>query len=306
MGSYHKAHGQYINYMRAQRTKCQSPCTLEALAGNLSNLVDRAAQYYAGKAAPELPIWTPYHRGNGLSSAGADWTDYYAMWGSNTGLSTQQADWTSWYQMMGTTTDKLARTQNPTGFTGFWGRLISELGALEIRPLLDAESRAGAVTGILQRVGVEFPTVDPAITQAVVNGALAEFLRGFTPLTTTGPGTSTGGFSDVGLQLPLLFEIFDFATVDGDNVTVTVNDRNGQRFSQTFDLTGQRRRIVPDVVPGRVDINVRANNEGQFSPNTGQVNILSTVTRGNTTQQFNLRTGETGTLRIEAAPPRVN
>lgn len=280
---------------------CRSPCGLGSNGQGLQLIADslgRAAQYYTGGPSAELPPWLSQYNATGVSSAGADWSDYYRMFGSNTGLSAAGADWTSWYQTFG----------GPTGvssagvegiFAGFWGSLIAELGALDNRMLADAASRAGAINGIAQRLGVEFPTVDPVITQVLASGALLDLLQR-NPLL----ADSTGGFSNVGLVLPLLFEIFDYATVDGDTVTISVFDSRGLRGTPTtIDLTGTPQRFAPDVLPGPVRIDVYAVDEGSLTPNTGQVNILSTVTSGQTSQQFSLSTGETGTLLITAAPP---
>lgn len=153
----------------------------------------------------------------------------------------------------------------------------------------DINSRAG--TG----GGYQLAYVDPAIKLALAEGLTVNIV-GFTG------GPSTGGLSDVSLILPLLFNIFDNALEDGDNITLTIRDTQGVKFTDTFNLTNAGRNIAPAVLPGRIEIQVTANNVGSSSPNTGQIDILSTVTSGPTSQVFNLTTGQTGMMVITASP----
>lgn len=171
-------------------------------------------------------------------------------------------------------------------------REVNPAGAMELARMM---SKAGAFSGI-GKDGQLFVTFDPAIRDAIINGILFETPRN------NQPGSSTGGFSNVALVLPLLFRIFDFGLEDGDNVTLTIRDNTGIRFTDTFNMTNAGRTIAPVVNPGRITLSVKANNEGSASPNTGQIDILSNVVSGNTTQQFNLRTGETGDMVIDARP----
>lgn len=167
-------------------------------------------------------------------------------------------------------------------------REVNPAGAMEMARIL---SRGGALTGIGDNGTLYF--FDPD-----VKGAISGLLTNVNGQ----PGSSTGGFSNVALVLPLLFHIFDYGVEDGDNITLVVRDNTGVKFTDTFNLTNAGRDIAPSVNPGQVSITVTANNEGSLSPNTGQVDILSTVLSGNSTQQFTLLTGETGTMVITASP----
>ena len=144
--------------------------------------------------------------------------------------------------------------------------------------------------------------LDPALREAIANGSLLNIIHGQPIQLVQLPSTSTGGLSNLALILPLSFKIFDFGVEDGDNITLTIFDKTGQRYTNTFNLTNAGSIINPAVIAGPVELRVHANNEGSLSPNTGQIDILSTVTSGPTSQQFNLSTGQTGSMSITAAP----
>lgn len=112
---------------------------------------------------------------------------------------------------------------------------------------------------------------------------------------------STGGFVDATVVLPLEFKIFDHGQEDGDIVTLEVRSANGVDVGpMDITLTKSGELFAPTVAEGPVEIKLIAVNEGSVSPNTGALNILSTVTDGPSNQEFNLKKGETGILRITA------
>jgi hypothetical protein len=177
------------------------------------------------------------------------------------------------------------------------GREFNAVGAQQMASL---SSAAGG--------NVPDPFVNPngimlesALRQAIADGTLFN-LQHIQLVQLPGAPVSGGGLSSVALILPLSFRIFDFGVQDGDNITLTVIDQTGTRYNNTFTLTNAGSIIAPVVVAGQVELRVLANNEGSLSPNTGQINILSTVTSGNASQQFNLKTGQTGSMVITAAP----
>lgn len=180
------------------------------------------------------------------------------------------------------------------------GREFNPTGAKEMSELA---SRAGIVTPSSIDMGKGI-MLDPALRQAIADGSLFNTIHGQPIQLVTLPTASSGGLANVAIILPLSFKIFDFGLEDGDNITLTVIDQTGQRYHETFSLTNAGDIISPVVVAGQVELRVHANNEGYASPNTGQINILSTVTAGPSVQQFNLQTGETGSMVITAGPAR--
>jgi hypothetical protein len=114
---------------------------------------------------------------------------------------------------------------------------------------------------------------------------------------------STGGFADVSLVLPLSFRVFDFGSQDGDRVRIELRSLDGaQVLAGDLSLLNAGTLFNPVISAGPVELQLTALNEGSLSPNTGGLNILSNVTSGPANQQFNLLTGESGTLRIIAGP----
>lgn len=115
------------------------------------------------------------------------------------------------------------------------------------------------------------------------------------------PAPSTGVFTDAAIILPLRFRLFDSGIEDGDIVRLEVRSLNGVNINPTnVTLTNQGQIFSPAVAAGPVQVRLTAINEGSISPNTGGLNILSTVTRGPSNQNFNLNQGESGLLSIVA------
>ena len=125
------------------------------------------------------------------------------------------------------------------------------------------------------------------------------------PMSPVLPPTSTGGFTDAAIILPLRFRVFDSGNLeDGDIVRLEVRSSNGVNLGPTnVTLTFAGQTFSPAVAAGPVQVKLTAVNEGSVPPNTGGLNILSTVTRGQSNQNFSLQTGGSGSLNIVADPP---
>ncbi|MEL6317776.1 MAG: hypothetical protein AAFR16_09095 [Pseudomonadota bacterium] len=184
--------------------------------------------------------------------------------------------------------------------------LLAELEGLDARQLFDQESRDAVAELLAAKLVREFD-IDPAVGDAVANGTLIAITQALaaSPGALLGGGSS-GGFSDITLELPLLFRVFDFATVDNDIITLRVTDQNGLQLGPleiTLSGPAAADTFAPDVAAGPIEISITAENTGLFFPNTGEIDVLSNITQGATTQRFNLTTGETGVLSITATPP---
>lgn len=112
---------------------------------------------------------------------------------------------------------------------------------------------------------------------------------------------STGGFSDIGISgFNLAYMLRDFGIQDGDLIDVEI-----QQFGRTIGkleghfLTTAGDNFNVNLRPGVASMVVTALNEGSASPNTAEVTIENVV-RGEGRQTYNLNTGQTATLRIEA------
>lgn len=126
--------------------------------------------------------------------------------------------------------------------------------------------------------------------------------RNTTPFVFSTP-TSTGGFVDVTIPTTtnFIFNVLDTAVEDGDRIQINLASGSGQINFGSVTLTnaGQTLPAQP-VAAGPVEVRIRALNEGDLSPNTGGLRILSPVLSGPKSQDFNLNQGETGTLRVIA------
>lgn len=115
---------------------------------------------------------------------------------------------------------------------------------------------------------------------------------------------STGGFADVVIPATSVFQFFVFdsgALEDGDIIRVELASAAGRVDFGNITLTFAGRTLPAQMIAaGGVEISVTAVNEGSASPNTGGLRILTPVTEGPSNQNFNLRTGETGRLRVIA------
>ncbi len=112
---------------------------------------------------------------------------------------------------------------------------------------------------------------------------------------------STGGFSDIGISgFNLSYMLRDFGIQDGDLIDVEIT-----QFGRTIGgleghfLTTAGDSFNVNLRPGVASVVVTALNEGSASPNTAEVTI-DNVVRGEGRQTYDLNTGQTATLRIEA------
>ena len=154
---------------------------------------------------------------------------------------------------------------------------------------------------LLERASYEPIPAESIISRPVASDAFKNPL--FTPPPALGP--STGGFTDAAIILPLRFRVFDSGALqDGDIVRLEVRSSNGVNLGPTnVTLTFAGQTFSPPVAAGPVQIKLTAVNEGSSPPNTGGLDILSTVTRGQSNQNFSLQTGGSGSLNIVADPP---
>lgn len=112
---------------------------------------------------------------------------------------------------------------------------------------------------------------------------------------------STGGFSDIGISgFNLGYVLTDFGIEDGDLIDVDIQ-QFGRRIGGLTGhfLTNAGTSFDVNLRPGVATLVVTALNEGTASPNTAAVTV-GNVVRGDGNQTFNLNTGQTATLRIEA------
>lgn len=110
---------------------------------------------------------------------------------------------------------------------------------------------------------------------------------------------STAGLSDIGISgLNLSYLLRDNALQDGDIVDVRITQFGRVLFQGRTNLTNLGERYSQLLRQGVAALEIFAVNEGSASPNTAQI-VLDNVVRGNATQSYSLRTGETATLRIE-------
>lgn len=111
---------------------------------------------------------------------------------------------------------------------------------------------------------------------------------------------STGGFSDIGISgLDLDYLLRDHALEDGDIVRVRISQFGRVIYEGEISLTNRGQLFDLGLGKGVASLEIFAVNEGYSPPNTAQITV-DNVVRGEGTQTYSLRTGETATLRIEA------
>ncbi|MBB3995860.1 hypothetical protein GGR95_003524 [Sulfitobacter undariae] len=108
------------------------------------------------------------------------------------------------------------------------------------------------------------------------------------------------GLQPIFVQLPLRFELIDHGSEDGDRVRLRVRDSSGQVMDESKTLRNAGTGFSPAVRAGSISISIEALNEGSSGPNTGTIVVHSKVTKGPSSQQYNLKTGDTGTLMVFA------
>lgn len=111
---------------------------------------------------------------------------------------------------------------------------------------------------------------------------------------------SSGGFSDVGIKgFDLGYVLRDFGVEDGDIVDIELSQFGRNLFTGRLSLLNAGTRFSNVLRSGVAQLVITAVNEGALPPNTAEITI-DNVTRGEATQSYSLKTGETATLRIEA------
>lgn len=114
---------------------------------------------------------------------------------------------------------------------------------------------------------------------------------------------STGGFSDIGISsTSLAYRLRDHGTQDGDIVQITIQQFGRVIYEGRTTLTNAGEMFNLGLQRGVASLSIYAENEGLFSPNTAQIGV-DNVVRGESTQTYNLNTGQTATLRIETNVP---
>lgn len=121
---------------------------------------------------------------------------------------------------------------------------------------------------------------------------------------------STGGFTNIGVA-PGAFEfiVFDHGAIDGDIIDLAFVENGVRQDLGRINLPG--RAGAPafqfNLQPGTFQIEVFAVNEGNFSPNTGTVEIRTPVADGAAIQRYDQNTGDRAILRgIVDAANQVN
>jgi hypothetical protein len=108
---------------------------------------------------------------------------------------------------------------------------------------------------------------------------------------------SDTGLSDVTVNsIRITISVWDHATEDGDLVQVSLN---GQVMWPQIRLSKGKTNLQLPIRPGNNLLEIKALNEGSQKPNTASIQI-SHVTRGKHQQQWKLKTGQTGRIRIFA------
>jgi len=114
---------------------------------------------------------------------------------------------------------------------------------------------------------------------------------------------STGGLVDITVPASssFIFRVFDSGSLeDGDIINVNVASSAGGKNFGNISLTFGGQVLTIQIKKGAVELRIVAQNTGSSPPNTGGVIILSPVLEGPSSQNFNLNTGESGTLRVLA------
>ncbi|MCG8354605.1 MAG: hypothetical protein MI920_03455 [Kiloniellales bacterium] len=312
-------------YQRQTGLQCFSPCALGSLGLGISDYISRSAYYFAGRSPQGAAIYNAfgpqsqfdqrwiYEQSNGtMSPFDNRWinersqgpiSQFDHSWMYENGINPDSVQ--SWTQKF-PSTNGLPGANPDDVFGGLSQSIVADLQGLDARLLLDEDMREQLVEQLSGKLVREF-NIDPAVGEAIANGTLIGLTQQIQqmPGLLTGSG-STGGFTDITLELPLLFEVFDFATVDGDIITLRVTDQNGLQLGPinvTLSGPAMADLFAPNVQAGPIEISITAVNTGTFPPNTGEVNILSNITAGDKQQRFSLTTGETGILSITATPP---
>jgi len=109
------------------------------------------------------------------------------------------------------------------------------------------------------------------------------------------PPADDPGLTDVTVNRSLItVSVWDHSQIDGDRVDVYLN---GRLIRHNVLLQRQKTSFNLQIGRGVNTLSIRALNEGSSSPNTASMEI-SHVIQGKRQQQWKLKTGQTGSLRI--------
>ena len=112
---------------------------------------------------------------------------------------------------------------------------------------------------------------------------------------TVQPPPNDPGLTDVRVSRNIItVSVWDHSSVDGDRVDIFLN---GRLIRHNIELRKQKINFNLQIGRGANTLEVRALNEGSSSPNTASMEI-SHVIQGKKRQQWKLKTGQTGRLRI--------
>lgn len=160
-------------------------------------------------------------------------------------------------------------------------------------------SLAGQTTGLASSLGDARPirSPDPELERVLATDPRSPFVT----TVETPSGVSTGGFSgEEGLNIAGVLNVLAFDSgnlQDGDRVRLTVRDSRGVVLSRTITLTFGGSNAAVSVRRGLVNVTITALNEGTDPPNTGGLRVSGDVS-GQRNGNFNLRTGQSGTLAV--------
>ncbi len=109
--------------------------------------------------------------------------------------------------------------------------------------------------------------------------------------------TGTHGLSDVSVSTRhVTLEVWDNGDIDGDQIDLIVN---GQAVLSDYVLSATHHRVPVDLNSGNNVIMIHADNMGRLGKNTAALQI-SNVTRGMSSQSWELDTGQTARMTISA------
>ena len=106
---------------------------------------------------------------------------------------------------------------------------------------------------------------------------------------------SDSGLSDVSVNSTrITISVWDHGAEDGDLVQISLN---GQIMWPQIRLAKRKTNLQLPLRPGNNLLEIKALNEGSQTPNTASIQI-GNVTRGRSQQQWKLKTGRTGRIRM--------
>jgi len=118
------------------------------------------------------------------------------------------------------------------------------------------------------------------------------------------PVFGDSGLTPVTIRGPLEFRIWDHGSEDGDKVDVVLIDEFQREVwsKRNLRLSARGHGDTVRVSPGVYQLSVKALNQGSSGENTGKIRLQSQIVDGQGTQQYDLRTGEEGTMLMTVLP----